>query len=769
MIEFRLLGTLSLTTADGREVGSLLSQPRRLALLAYLAAATPRGPHRRDTLLALFWPELDQEHARAALRQSLHVLRSALGADTMVSRGDEEIGLDFERIWCDVAVFARAMDGGELGQALDLYRGNLLEGFFISDAPEFERWLESERARLAGAAARTARALAESCEKRGDLTTAARWARRAIELAPNDEGLLRKLIAILDRNGDRAGALQAYEEFAQRLAAEYEAEPAAETKALLAAVRAREKAAPVTLAGQSLAEPTPLAVAVPSPRGRRAVIAAVVPLAALVLLVAGRWLWDRAASGTTGSTTTDRTRLAVLPLKTIGTDARDAYVAEGITEELIATLSQISALRVLARGAVQRYAAPSAGSADIARDLGVGTVLEGTVGRQGERLRIHVELVDSRTQENLWSHTYDERLQDALTVQREVARSVADKLQVRLLATEQAQLGRRTTPNATAYDLYLRGLYESHRESRAATDSAIALLQRATTADPQFAPGYSALAYAYTEKLFDYDSDRRWEERAYVAIQKTLALDPDLADAYLARGKLTWTLANHFPHARAIQDMKRALALNPNLATAHYWLGAVYMHIGLLDKALQELRLAVSLDPSVPEAPPRIARVHWYEQQFDTALVEFERMPGWEDEHALVLDHLGRTDEALRLLQQAEGRGPREPADIASARAVILARRGQRAGMTQQIAVAVARGSGLSHFHHAEYNIATAYALQGDHARALAWLRRTAEDGLPCYPLFAGDPYLDSLRRDPQFVAFLARLKAQWENYIATL
>ncbi len=769
MVEFRLLGTLSLVTADGREAGSLLTQPRRLALLAYLAAATPQGPHRRDTLLALFWPELDQEHARAALRQSLHVLRSALGADAMVSRGDEEIGLDFERIWCDVAAFARAIDGGQTEQALDLYRGNLLEGFFISDAPEFERWLESERARLSGVAARTARTLAESCERRGDLSTAVQWARRAIGLAPNDEGLLRQLIAVLDRNGDRAGALQAYEQFAQYLAEEYEAEPAAETKALLAAVRARETAAPVTLTTPSLADPTPLAVAAPSPRGRRGAIAAVVPLAALVLLIAGRWLWDRTAGGRAELMTTDRRRLAVLPLKNIGTDARDAYVAEGITDELIATLSQISGLRVLAGGAVQRYAAPSVSSADIARHLGVGTLLEGTVGRQGERLRVHLELIDSRTQENLWSHTYDERLQDARTVQREVARSVADKLQVPLLATEQAQLGRRTTPNATAYDLYLRGLYESHRESRAATDSAIALLERATTADPQFAASYSALAYAYTEKLFDYDSDRRWEERAYVAIQKTLALDPDLADAYLARGKLTWTLANHFPHARAIQDMKRALALNPNLATAHYWLGAVYMHIGLLDKALQELRLAVNLDPSVPEAPPRIARVHWYEQRFDTALVEFERMPGWEDEHALVLDHLGRTDEALRLLQQAEGRGPREPADIASARAVILARRGERARVTQQIAVAVARGSGRSHFHHAEYNIATAYALQGDHARALAWLRQTAEDGLPCYPLFAGDPYLDSLRRDPQFVAFLARLKAQWENYKATL
>src|SRR2546427_12019808 len=101
-----------------------------------------------------------------------------------------------------------------------------------------------------------------------------------------------------------------------------------------------------------------------------------------------------------------------------------------------------------------------------------------------------------------------------------------------------------------------------------------------------------------------------------------------------------------------------------------------------------------------------------------------------------VLDHLGRTDEGLRLLQQAEGRGPREPADIASARAVILARRGRRAQVAQQIAIAVARGSGRSHFHHAEDNIATAYALQGGHAKAMEWLRRTTEDGLPCYPLF---------------------------------
>jgi len=161
-----------------------------------------------------------------------------------VSRGDEEVGLAFDRVWCDVAAFDRAVDGGALREALDLYRGQLLEGFFISDGPEFERWLESERARLREAAARAAQALIEQCASRGNLTTATHWARRAVELAPNDEGLVRRLISVLDHHGDRASALQAYQAFAQRLAAEYEAEPAAETQALVAAVRAREWAVP---------------------------------------------------------------------------------------------------------------------------------------------------------------------------------------------------------------------------------------------------------------------------------------------------------------------------------------------------------------------------------------------------------------------------------------------------------------------------------------------------------------------------------------------
>src|SRR6266704_5704692 len=239
VVEFRILGALNLLGAGGRELSSVLAQPKRIALLAYLAAATPRRLHRRDSLLALFWPELDQEHARAALRQALHGLRHALGDGVLVTRGDEDIGLDAERIRCDVVEFERAAEVGRLADALDLYRGDLLEGFFIRGAPEFEQWLEDERARLKAVALRSAIQLAERSEGHGGLAEAAQWSRRALRIAPLDEPALRRLMQTLDRLGDRAGALEAYEGFAKRLAAELEAEPAPETRALADAVRAR--------------------------------------------------------------------------------------------------------------------------------------------------------------------------------------------------------------------------------------------------------------------------------------------------------------------------------------------------------------------------------------------------------------------------------------------------------------------------------------------------------------------------------------------------
>ena len=132
----------------GQEAIAALAQPKRLALLAYLAAATPYGFHRRDTILALFWPEADQEHARTALRKAVHFLRHELGPGVVLSRGDEEIGLAEEDIWCDVRKFGQALAKGRLSEALGLYPGDLLAGLFVSDAPQFEHWLDEERGRL---------------------------------------------------------------------------------------------------------------------------------------------------------------------------------------------------------------------------------------------------------------------------------------------------------------------------------------------------------------------------------------------------------------------------------------------------------------------------------------------------------------------------------------------------------------------------------------------------------------------------------------------
>src|SRR5260370_40767092 len=240
-IEFRALGPVTLTDADGREATGLLAQSRRLALFAYLAAATPRGLQRRDVVLALFWPELDQEHARAALRQALRVIRGALGA-VVVSRGDDEIGLDFDKVSCDIVAFERALGAGRLDEALALYRGDLLAGFFISGAPEFERWLDQERARLRAAAATGARRRAEELESAGDLAEAATAFRRALELAPHDEQLVRRTLELLDRLGDRAGAAQLDDEVQRPPDADLSGEPAPATQTHTDAPRARQAA-----------------------------------------------------------------------------------------------------------------------------------------------------------------------------------------------------------------------------------------------------------------------------------------------------------------------------------------------------------------------------------------------------------------------------------------------------------------------------------------------------------------------------------------------
>jgi serine/threonine-protein kinase len=236
-IQFRTLGTLDLRAADGRELHSLLAQPKRIALFAYLCIAQPRGFHHRDTLLGLFWPNADQEHARTSLRKSLHFLRRALGDDAILSRGDEEVAIDFQRVYCDVALFEESLRADRIEEALETYRGDLLTGFFIDDAPEFDQWLHSQRTGLRASAARAAYRMSELLEEAGNIAAAVSWARRSLELADTDERTLRRLVELKCRAGDRTGAIQAYEAFSLHLAAEYESVPSAETRSLIERIR----------------------------------------------------------------------------------------------------------------------------------------------------------------------------------------------------------------------------------------------------------------------------------------------------------------------------------------------------------------------------------------------------------------------------------------------------------------------------------------------------------------------------------------------------
>lgn len=239
-IEFRALGTPELSRADA-ELQSILARPKLLGLLAFLACSPP-GFHRRDTLLGLFWAEMDEDRARRALRQSLYYLRQSLGRDVLVGRGEDELGLQDDRMWCDVRTFEAALDAGREEDALDLYRGDLLGGFFLSSAPEFERWLDERRQALRRKASGAAWSLARAKEAAGNAAGAGHWARRATTLEPFDEHVLTNAVELLDRMGDRAGALHLYEAFARRLEDELEIDPAPETRALVARIRSRAAA-----------------------------------------------------------------------------------------------------------------------------------------------------------------------------------------------------------------------------------------------------------------------------------------------------------------------------------------------------------------------------------------------------------------------------------------------------------------------------------------------------------------------------------------------
>ncbi len=458
--------------------------------------------------------------------------------------------------------------------------------------------------------------------------------------------------------------------------------------------------------------------------------------------------------------------LAVLPLDNLSGDESQEYFAEGMTEALITDLAKISALRVISRPSIMRYRDSLKPVPEIARELKVDAVLSGSVVRVGERVRITVQLVEAASDSTIWTESYERDLRDVLAMQSELTRDIVGEIKIKLTPQEHVKFGGSPAVDPAAYDHYLRGKYYLHRQNKADNETAIASLESAVAADGSFATAHAELAQAYVWKLFLFAPDEALlAEKAFVSTEKALALDPELAVAYLARGRLLWTPANNFPHAKAIREYRRALELDPNLDEARNQLALVYNHIGAFDEALRELESAVATNPSNSLAQYRIAETILFQGKFEQALTDLRRVPK-EVNQALVghqivwaLFNLGRVDEASATLEQFLRDHPDDNRGLlTSVQAVLAASAGQNARAEELIQSAVLKGKGFGHFHHSAYHIACAYALMNKPEPAVRWLTVAAEKGFPCYPLFERDANLNNIRGDARFVEFMTKL-----------
>lgn len=437
MVRLNALGTIDLRHEDGRRAASVLAQSKRLALLSYL---TIDGPvrHRRDTLLGVFWPDLDEPRARHALRQSLHVLRRSLGPSVVVTNGDDEVGVDSSRISCDVLELRSAVEVGNDELVLDLYRGELLPGLSIGGAPEFERWLTVERERARRAVVDAARRLATRAQYEGDDVAAETFARRLREIAPYDESAVRQLMRVLHASGRRAEAIRAYETLSARLAADLELEPGAETRTLLQEIRGigGDVEAPVP-APEASEAPSPPAIdrgtgdddpsapvtsaespaelaAEPMGRGWLLPLAAVlIPLLVIGTAVVRGWTREAeadpgsevlAARQDAGELSLEPTRLLVMPLVDETGDPALAQFGRVAADWLIHALHGTRLVEVISTeavlGALAQDSSLSMGETrstlELARRMGAATLLTGGYTLVGDSLRIRASLIDVR-------------------------------------------------------------------------------------------------------------------------------------------------------------------------------------------------------------------------------------------------------------------------------------------------------------------------------------------------------------------------------------
>lgn len=319
----------------------------------------------------------------------------------------------------------------------------------------------------------------------------------------------------------------------------------------------------------------------------------------------------------------EKNRVAVLPLVNMISDPADEYFSDGMTEELISKLAKVSGLQVISRTSVMRYKNTDKKIAEIGSELAAGSIIEGSVRKAGNQLRISVQLIDTREDKHLWSQTYDRELKDVFAMQSDIARNVSEALSVKLLPRESVQLRKNAIQNVEAYTLYLKGRFHWNKRTREGVEKGIEYFESAINQDSSYALAYAGLADCYhVAENWGYMSHEDAYAKAKQAALKALELDSNLAEAHVA---LATTYEADWNWTAAEAEFKRAIELNPNYASARQWYSSMLACLGRAEEGLDEAKKAAEIDPLSPIVTSTLGWRFYQMREYDLALEQFKK------------------------------------------------------------------------------------------------------------------------------------------------
>jgi eukaryotic-like serine/threonine-protein kinase len=481
-------------------------------------------------------------------------------------------------------------------------------------------------------------------------------------------------------------------------------------------------------------------------------VVAVVAVGAVAAFYVGGWRERGSPAGTPKFHS-----LAVLPLANLSKDPEQEYFVEGMADELITELAQISGLRVISRTSTMRYLHDPKPLPQIAKELDVDAVIEGSVERSGDQVRITAQLINARTDTHLWAHSYQRDLRDVLAMQSEVARAIAGEIQVQLTPQERARFDRSRAVNPAAHEAYLRGLYHWNFHTGPELQKAIAEYQRAIQIDPEYALAYVGLANVYNVLPFNGDAEPRTVfPKAREAAEKAVALDARLSEAHSA---LAIVLSRYdWDRAVAEREFALAIALSPNDS----WAPSLYAEMLSLEgrhaEAAAQTSRARELDPISGPVQLQYSRAFFYARQYAPSVRAFQQSlevnPKFWPLHLFLGEtyhEMGKYAEALAELRQAQG--PTQEASAAIGR--VCAKSGQAAEVQKVLADLLLRAK--SGYLPATY-IASVYASLGDKDKAFKWLEKAYAARDSQLEFLGVEPFYDPLRSDPRFADLLRRI-----------